>query len=384
MCERSTMTHSRRQALRRAQRIIVKLGTSSLLTQDGRVQGEVVLPLARQIAQLRSQGHQIVVVSSGAVGMGRMTVWGSQINDREMSSKQALAALGQVELMNMWRGVFELLGIGVAQVLLTRQELSRRERYLNARNTLSTLLSAGVLPVVNENDSVAVDEIRFGDNDILAALVGSLVEAELVINLTRAHGLLDLSQSEPMVISEVPEVDDELFGMVSPEISSGGTGGMASKLHAAREAARYGAAMVIANSEAPGILLDIVDGKEVGTLFWPARDPLRGRKRWLASSTIVSGTLCIDQGAERALVRNGSSLLSVGLTDVEGEFSTGDIVTLRSSSGEELGRGLSDLPSTQLRELLKSTSRESRILVHRDNLFLHETCGANAINDEPH
>lgn len=377
------MTHSRRQALSRAQRVIVKLGTSSLLTEDGRVQGEVVLPLARQIAQLRAQGRQVVVVSSGAVGMGRMTAWGSQINDREMSSKQALAALGQVELMNMWRGVFELLGIGVAQVLLTRQELSRRERYLNARNTLSTLLSAGVLPVVNENDSVAVDEIRFGDNDILAALVGSLVEADLVVNLTRARGLLDLSQGEPVVISEVPEVDEELFGMVSPEISSGGTGGMASKLHAAREAARYGAAMVIASSEAPGVLLDIVEGKEVGTLFWPARDPLRGRKRWLASSTMVSGTLCIDQGAERALIRNGSSLLSVGLTAVEGEFSTGDIVTLRSAGGEELGRGLTDLPSTQLRELLKSEPRESRILVHRDNLFLHETCGANATNDEP-
>ncbi len=377
------MTHSRRQALSRAQRVIVKLGTSSLLTEDGRVHGEVVLPLARQIAQLRAQGRQVVVVSSGAVGMGRMTSWGSQINDREMSSKQALAALGQVELMNMWRGVFELLGIGVAQVLLTRQELSRRERYLNARNTLSTLLSAGVLPVVNENDSVAVDEIRFGDNDILAALVGSLVEADLVVNLTRARGLLDLSQGEPVVISEVPEVDEELFGMVSPEISSGGTGGMASKLHAAREAARYGAAMVIASSEAPGVLLDIVEGKEVGTLFWPARDPLRGRKRWLASSTMVSGTLCIDQGAERALIRNGSSLLSVGLTAVEGEFSTGDIVTLRSAGGEELGRGLTDLPSTQLRELLKSEPRESRILVHRDNLFLHETCGANATNDEP-
>lgn len=367
------MSGSRRQALSQAQRIIVKLGTSSLLTEDGRVQGEVVLPLARQIAALREGGREVVVVSSGAVGMGRMTAWGKRINDREMSSKQALAALGQVELMNMWRGVFELLGIGVAQVLLTRQELSRRERYLNARNTLCTLLSAKVLPVVNENDSVAVDEIRFGDNDILAALVGSLVEADLVINLTRAKGLLDLSQSEPVVVSEVPEVDEELFGMVAPEISTGGTGGMASKLHAAKEAARYGAAMVIASSEAPNVLLEIVQGQEVGTLFWPARDPLRGRKRWLASTTMVSGSVTIDEGARQALLNKGSSLLTVGLAGLEGEFSTGDIVALKDAQGQELGRGLTDMASTELRaSLTGESSAESRILIHRDNLFLRE------------
>ncbi len=366
---------SYRQALRGAQRIIVKLGTSSCLAEEGRVRGEVILPLARDIAHLRERGLKVVLVSSGAVGMGRRTPWGSKIDSREMSAKQALAALGQVELMNMWRGVFELLGIGVAQVLLTRQELSRRERYLNARNTLATLLAAGVLPVVNENDSVATDEIRFGDNDILAALVGSLIEADLVINLTRADGLLDMSQAEPVVIHEVAEVDQSLFGMVAPETSSGGTGGMASKLHAAREAARYGAAMVIASSGQPGVLLDILAGKEVGTLFWPARDPLRGKKRWLASSTMVSGRLAIDAGAHRALTVKGSSLLTVGIASVEGEFRIGDIVSVLGAGGEEIGRGLSDLSSTELRGLLSARGSEgfqSRVAIHRDNLFLPE------------
>ena len=296
------MADKARKALAQARRVIVKLGTSSILHKDGRVQGEVLLPLARQIGTLRERGVEVVLVSSGAVGMGRKTVCGAQIEPKQLAAKQALAALGQVELMNMWRGLFDMLGIGVAQVLLTRQALSRRERYLNARNTLCTLLAAGILPVINENDSVATDEIRFGDNDILSALVSSVVEADLVVNLTRAEGLLDLSQGndEPVLIPQVAEVDEDLFKLVSPEMSEGGTGGMASKLHAAKEAARCGAAMVIANSAQENVLIDILEGKEVGTLFCPAEQPLRGRKRWLASSTIVSGTLTVDAGAQVA------------------------------------------------------------------------------------
>ena len=361
-----------REALARAKRVIVKLGTSSILQSDGRVQGEVLLPLARQIGRLREAGREIVLVSSGAVGMGRRTEAGRRIEPKQMSSKQALAALGQVELMNMWRRLFELLGIGVAQVLLTRQELSRRERYLNARNTLSTLLAAGILPVVNENDSVATDEIRFGDNDILAALVGSLVEADVVINLTRAEGLLDLSEGseEPVVIPDVQSVDNELFGLVAPELSEGGTGGMGSKLHAAREAARYGAAMVIASSEADNVLLQILEGRQVGTLFWPADQPLRGKKRWLASSTMVSGNLIVDQGAETALKRKGSSLLQVGVVGVEGEFGIGDIVSITSQAGVELGRGLSDKNSTELK--LPAGDRSGGVVIHRNNLFLRK------------
>lgn len=367
------MSQEQRNALKQCRRIIVKLGTSSILHEDGRVQGEVLLPLARQIAQIRQQGVEVVVVSSGAVGMGRKTPSGARIEPKQLSAKQALAALGQVELMNMWRGLFELLGIGVAQVLLTRQELSRRERYLNARNTLSTLLAAGILPVVNENDSVATDEIRFGDNDILAALVGSLVEADLVVNLTRAPGLMDLSQGkeQAVLITDVPEVDDHLFGLVAPEISTGGTGGMASKLHAAKEAARYGAAMVIASSAQEQVLTDIVAGQEVGTLFWPAQQPLRGLKRWLASSTMVSGHLVVDQGAERALRDKGSSLLAVGVTSIEGEFGIGDILSIKNSGGEVLGRGLSEQSSGALKDTKQT--KEGVIAIHRNNLFLGST-----------
>lgn len=351
--------------------MIVKLGTSSCLAEGGRVRGEVILPLARDIAAVRERGVKVVLVSSGAVGMGRRTAWGSRIDSRELSAKQALAALGQVELMNMWQGVFELLGLGVAQVLLTRQELARRGRYLNARNTLTTLLAAGVLPVINENDSVATDEIRFGDNDILAALVGSLIEADLIVNLTRADGLLDRSGDDPVVISEVAEVDESLFEMVDPTISAGGTGGMASKLHAAREAARYGAAMVIASSSHPNVLTEILQGLPVGTLFWPAKDPLRGKKRWLASSTIVAGQLRVDAGACRALVVKGSSLLSVGLISLEGEFRRGDVVAVLNEEGHEIGRGLVDHSSTELRAAMAGKT-PSHVVIHRNNLFLHD------------
>ena len=362
------MTRAKRDVLKESKRVIVKLGTSSILHKDGRLQGEVLLPLARQIGLLLERGIQVVLVSSGAVGMGKRTQAGAQIESKQLASKQALAALGQVELMNMWRGLFELLGIGVAQVLLTRQELSRRERYLNARNTLSTLLAAGILPIINENDSVATDEIRFGDNDILAALVSSVIEADLVVNLTRAEGLLDLSNNpaEPILISEVQEVNEELFDMVAPEISTGGTGGMASKLHAAKEAARFGATMVIANSEQDNVLIDILEGKEVGTLFCPAEQPLRGRKRWLASSTLVSGSVTIDNGAAKALQDKGSSLLGVGVLEIEGEFGIGDILSLRSESGQELGRGLSEKSSTELKT---SIADKGVVVVHRDNLF---------------
>ena len=368
LSEASAMADQARQALTQCKRVIVKLGTSSILHQDGRVQGEVLLPLARQIATLRERGVEVVLVSSGAVGMGRRTSSGGQIEPKQLAAKQALAALGQVELMNMWRGLFEMLGIGVAQVLLTRQALSRRERYLNARNTLGTLLAAGILPVINENDSVATDEIRFGDNDILSALVSSVVEADLVVNLTRAEGLLDLSKGhdKPLLISQVSEVDEELFKLVAPEISEGGTGGMGSKLHAAKEAARYGAAMVIANSAQADILLDILAGKEVGTLFCPADQPLRGRKRWLASSTMVNGTLVIDQGAEQALLQTGSSLLRVGLSKVEGEFGVGDIVAVQNLQGEELGRGLCEMSSNDLNQ----ATSERGVVIQRDNLFL--------------
>lgn len=364
------MSASQRELLKDAKRVIVKLGTSSILHQSGREQGEVLLPLARQIATLRENGVQVVLVSSGAVGMGRKTLHGSKIEPKHVSAKQALAALGQVELMNMWRRLFELLGIGVAQVLLTRQELSRRERYLNARNTISTLLQAGILPVINENDSVATEEIQFGDNDILAALVSSVVEADLVVNLTRAEGLMDLSpKSGPVVISEVSSVDEDLYKLVAPEISTGGTGGMASKLHAAREAARFGAAMVIASSEQENVLLDILQGEEVGTLFWPAEQPLRGRKRWLASSTLVCGSLVVDQGATHALVNKGSSLLAVGISEVRGEFGVGDIVSILAPNGEELGRGLCEKSSTDLKAA-------EGVAVHRDNLFLKDEAGS--------
>lgn len=348
------------------ERIVVKVGTRVVVHPDGHANGEVLMPLARQIADLRRAGTEVILVSSGAVGLGRATF--RPRGEETMAQKQALAALGQVELMNTYKRLFELLNISVAQVLLTREDLNRRERYLNARNTLQALLRAGILPVINENDSVATEEIKFGDNDILAALVGGLVDAELVVNLTQTRGLLG---ADGQVVSRVERVDD-VVGLVNSSLSAGGTGGMMSKLEAARAALEVGSRMVIAAAAEPDVLPRLAGGEAIGTLFEQPGGRLTGKKRWLAAAT-VRGKLLVDSGAARALTTRGKSLLAVGITRVEGQFQVGELVALAGPDGAELGRGLSNLSSEEIHRAVAESSgkRGSPEVVHRDNLVIH-------------
>ncbi|MCA9790932.1 MAG: glutamate 5-kinase [Candidatus Eremiobacteraeota bacterium] len=371
-----------RASLAQTRTLVVKLGTSVCLNAKGAPNGEVLLPLAREIVELRRGGVQVVVVSSGAVGMGRALDLHGHIGNQKLAQKQALAALGQVELMNVYRRIFELLGVLVAQVLLTRRDLDSRERYLNARNTLLTLLRAEVLPVINENDSVATDEIRFGDNDILACLVGSVVEADLVVNLTQTEGLLARQEDGGYrVVAQVEGVDEETFGLVEEGTSRGGTGGMRSKLLAAQAAADYGGAMVIARAHEPNVLQRLLAGEPLGTLFVPPARRPRSRKRWLAAGAVCKGTLVVDAGARKALVHGGRSLLPVGVKAIEGEFTVGDVVAIAALDGAPLGRGLTNYNSEDLARIKGQPTQEiEEILgfrgydevIHRDNLFIRK------------
>lgn len=357
-----------------SRRVVVKCGTAVMLGSEGKLQGALLMSLARQIRELRDLGWEVVVVSSGAVGMGRSLLKTGQENLRE---KQALAALGQVELMNVWRRLFDLLEVQVAQVLLTREDLRARERYLNARHTLVTLLSAGVMPVINENDSVAVTEIRFGDNDILSCLVGALLDAEMVINLTQAPGLLDFSEEPARRLPLVQAITPEIMGLVRSETSRGGTGGMLSKLEAAKVALECGTSMVIAKAQEPDVILRVVQGDDVGTRFVPGGRRLSSRKRWLAAGGAPRGKLHLDAGAARALLAGGS-VLPVGIRTIEGEFGIGDLVSLVDPEGAEKGRGLVNYPSHELLKLIgQPSSRLEELLgyrghpeaVHRDHLY---------------
>ncbi|MBN9414475.1 glutamate 5-kinase [bacterium SCN 62-11] len=357
-----------------SRRVVVKCGTAVMLGSEGKLQGALLMSLARQIRELRDLGWEVVVVSSGAVGMGRSLLKTGQENLRE---KQALAALGQVELMNVWRRLFDLLDVQVAQVLLTREDLRARERYLNARHTLVTLLSAGVMPVINENDSVAVTEIRFGDNDILSCLVGALLDAEMVINLTQAPGLLDFSEDPPRRLPLVQAITPDIMGLVRSETSRGGTGGMLSKLEAAKVALECGTSMVIAKAQEPDVILRVVQGDDVGTRFVPGGRRLSSRKRWLAAGGAPRGKLHLDAGAIRALLAGGS-VLPVGIHSIEGEFGIGDLVSLIDPDGVEKGRGLVNYPTHELQKLKgQPSSRLEELLgyrghpeaVHRDHLY---------------
>lgn len=363
-----------RKVLKNARRIVVKVGTRVCIRPDGKLNGEVLVSLAQQIDRLRQDGREVVLVTSGAVGMGRALLAAGD----DLPDKQALAALGQVELMHAYKAIFGLLHIHVAQVLLTRDDLGARDRYLNARNTLLALLRHGVLPVVNENDSVATDEIRFGDNDSLSAMVGALLDAHAVLNLTSAPGILD---ADDRVIPLITEIGPSVEALDRGTTTSGGTGGLASKLEAARITMRYGGAMTIAAATEPSVLLRLLSGEELGTLFVPGPGRLRSRKRWLAMGARTRGSLVVDAGAERALVRQGRSLLPVGVVRVEGRFGVGDLVAVCSPEGREIGRGLTNYgaedvlrllgqPSGRIREILGYEGYEE--VVHRDNLVIAE------------
>ena len=362
-------------------RWVVKVG-SALVTRDGRgLDRERIRDWVEQIAALGQRGVQVVMVSSGAVAEGCQR-FGWVRRPHELYRLQAAAAVGQMGLVQTYESEFRRFGRHTAQILLTHEDLADRRRYLNARSTLRELLRLGVVPVVNENDTVAVDEIRFGDNDTLAALVTNLVEAELLVVLTDQQGLFDADPrrvSGARLVTEALADDPDLLALCSDAPGVLGRGGMRAKVLAAARAARSGAATVIASGRDPEVLLRLQEGQAVGTRLRPSREPIAARKRWLAGQLQVRGRLWLDDGAVRVLREQGRSLLPVGVTRVEGAFARGEMVACVDPSGREVARGLVNYgageadvvkgqPSSRIEALLGYVDEPE--LIHRDNLVL--------------
>jgi glutamate 5-kinase len=366
----------------RARRLVVKVG-SSVLTRDGRVRSRAFTDIARQVAALQDEGREVVLVSSGAIAIGSHAL-GWNHPGHSIPEKQAAAAVGQIGLSEIYKRRFAAHGKPVGQVLVTRTGLEDRERFLNARHTLLTLLRLGVVPVVNENDTVATEEIRFGDNDNLSATVVNLVAAELLVILTNVDGLYaeppTASRPRPPLVERVDEITPEIEQAARGASSAFGRGGMLTKLEAARTAARSGAATVLCNGLAPDSLLRVARGEPAGTIFL-AGTKLGSRKHWLAYTAAPRGRLVLDDGAVRALLERGRSLLPAGIASVEGRFGIGDPVACVDARGREVARGLVAYTAAEVNRIKGlSTKQAVRVLgysngdevIHRDDLVLLE------------
>jgi glutamate 5-kinase len=361
-------------------RIVIKLGTNVLTAGTDRLHRPRVVDLARQISEARAGGGEVVLVSSGAVAAGRERLQFPP-RRRDMPLKQLLAAVGQSRLMHIYEQIFDLYSIPVAQTLLTRDDLRDRHRYLNARNTLLACLLHGVLPVINENDVVAVDEIRVGDNDNLSALVSGLVEADLLLILTDIDALYSADprrDPDAQRIPEVPVIDESIYALAG---GSGvrGTGGMQTKIQAADLATRSGTTVVIAAGSEPEVLRRVLAGEPIGTRFPARTSHLESRKRWILAETVRHSRLVADAGASLALREGGKSLLPAGVAGIEGEFERGQTVRIFSPDGQELARGLTQYGARDL-HLIRGL-RSNRIaevlgydygpeVVHRDDMVL--------------
>ncbi len=374
------MFNKTREQLGAAQRWVVKIG-SAMITNDGQgLDSFSIDAWVAQMAELHRAGRELLLVTSGAVAEGMRRLNWSQ-RPTALADLQAAAAVGQMGLVQAWESAFGHHGIQTAQILLTHEDAADRQRYLNIRNTLRTLLRLRVVPVINENDTVAFEEIRFGDNDTLGALVANLVEAELYIILTDQQGLYDKNPrqfSDARMIREGRAGDATLEAMASGA-GSLGSGGMLTKLHAATKAARSGAFTLLAWGREPEVLRRVSAGEELGTLLRPSQSPLAARKQWLAVQLQVKGRLHLDAGAVRALRADGKSLLPVGVTAVEGRFDRGDLVACLNPTGDEVARGLVNYDTEQALRLMGKTTRRIEALlghvddpelIHRDNLVL--------------
>ena len=372
---------SKRHKLTSAQRWVIKIG-SALLTDNGvGLNRDNIAQWVQQIAHLRQQGMEILLVSSGAVAEG-MCRLGWQRRPHALHAQQAAAAVGQMGLVQAWESSFSQYGLHTAQILLTHDDLSNRHRYLNARSTIRSLLQLGVVPVINENDTVVTDEIRFGDNDTLAALAANLVEADHLIILTDQQGLFDRDprqHTEAQLIDEAAADDEKLDVMAGAVGGLLGRGGMATKLRAARLAARSGTCTVIASGREPDALLRIRSAENIGTLLTANQMPLAAHKQWLAGHLQLRGKLLLDEGAVKVLKTAGKSLLAVGVIGVEGLFGRGEVVACVDSNGREVARGLVNYPAEEVKRLLgQSSDHIEKILgyvaepelIHRDNMVV--------------
>ena len=368
-------------ALQQARRIVVKVG-SSLVTDEGRgVDARAIGDWCRQMAALAREGRELVMVSSGAIAEGMKRLgWASR--PKEVHELQAAAAVGQMGLAQIYESKLREQGMGSAQVLLTHADLADRERYLNARSTLLTLLSLKVIPVINENDTVVNDEIKFGDNDTLGALVANLVEADALVILTDQRGLYSADpRKDPSatLVARATAGDPALEAMAGGAGSEIGSGGMITKVLAARRAARSGAHTVIAWGREPELLTRLFAGEAVGSLLVAATPPVAARKQWLADHLKPAGRIRLDPGAVKALTADGKSLLAIGATAVDGEFERGDVVSVLSPDGREIARGLVNYGASETRRILRKPTSEIEPtlgyiaepeLIHRDNLIV--------------
>lgn len=370
-----------RQTLQKSKRWVIKIG-SALITDDGHgLNRNGISHWVEQMAELCKHGIELVLVSSGAVAEG-MTRLGWKTRPHALHELQAAAAIGQMGLVQAYESAFQLYGLHTAQILLTHDDLSNRQRYLNARSTLRTLLGHRIIPVVNENDTVVFDEIRFGDNDTLAALVANLIEADHMIILTDQDGLFDSNprlHSDAQLVSEAKAGDSTLDMMVSAEGGALGRGGMYTKLRAARLAARSGTSTIIAPGRRENILLDIMHGRNVGTYLLAEQGQVTARKQWLAGHLQLSGKLVLDEGACRVVREKGSSLLAVGVCAVQGKFQRGGVVACIDEKGNEIARGLVNYNSEEINKLLGQSSDkiesilgyvDEEELIHRDNMII--------------
>ncbi len=375
-----------RTGIKQAKRIVVKVGTSTLTYSSGRLNLKHLEKLVRQIADLHNSGKEVVLVTSGAVGAGVGRL-GLKEKPRTIPERQAVAAVGQGLLMQVYTKYFSEYGVTAAQILLTREDMSDRRRYLNARNTLLMLANEyRALPIINENDTVATEELqlRFGDNDTLAALVAGLVGADLLILLSDIEGLFTgdpRKDTNATLIPEVKEISPAIWATAGEAGTSRGTGGMITKLEAARIATRSGIMMVLASGEDPDALMKILEGETIGTVFLPNHEALVQRERWIAFAGQPQGEVIIDQGAVTALLQDKKSLLPSGVTGVQGEFGIGDLIRVLDQSEKEIARGLSNFSSEEIEKIMgANTAHLPKVLgyktyeevIHRNNMVCLE------------
>lgn len=368
--------------LSQARLLVVKVG-SSLVTAEGRgIDQQALAQWAAQIAQLNKRGVQVIFVSSGAIAEGIKRL-GWPRRPKALNELQAAAAVGQMGIAQAYENAFAPHNINTAQILLTHEDLSNRTRYLNARSTLRTLLAHGIVPIINENDTVTTDEIKLGDNDTLGALVTNLVEADALVILTDQQGLYDSDprkNPQARLINRIAAEHPDLESMAGGVGSSVGTGGMYTKVTAAKRAALSGAATVVASGREPDVLVRLIQGDAVGTLFTSEHSRINARKQWLLGQVQLSGRVVVDEGAARAVAEQHASLLPVGCVRAEGHFYRGELVAVVDGGGKEIARGLANYNSSETAKILRTPSAqiERKLgyvmedeLIHRDNMALH-------------
>ncbi len=367
----------RKNLIKHVKRIVVKVGSSSVTDDKGVIAARKISKIVDDIVHLRERGHQLVIVSSGAIAAGAGFL-GKNVRNLTIPEKQAFAAVGQTILMNEYRSKFARKGLHVAQILLTEDDVKHRTRFTNASHTLEAILHQGIIPVVNENDSVAVNEIKFGDNDILSAHVTSLVNAELLILLSDVDGFY-LYMDDPEPVDEVEHITDAILKRAGGAGSSLGSGGMLSKIRAAELVMRFGEMMIIANAREKNVLVRIMQGEKIGTLFIGRNSHLPGKKRWLALRK-TSGILVLDDGAVQAVRIGKKSLLASGITGIIGEFDMGDIVEIADDHNNKIGKGIVNYSFTELGKIKGKKSSEIRKIlgenvfrevIHRDDLIVY-------------